>query len=52
LLLSLVLSGLGIIIGSFMRSQQGFQMVLQILVFPMVFLAGVFWPWSAHWGWS
>ncbi|HSK91925.1 MAG TPA: ABC transporter permease [Euzebyales bacterium] len=43
-LLSLVLSGLGIIIGSFMRSQHGFQMVLQILVFPMVFLAGVFYP--------
>ena len=43
-LLSLVLSGLGIVIGSFMRSQQGFQMVLQILVFPMVFLAGVFYP--------
>lgn len=43
-LLSLVLSGLGIIIGSFMRSQEGFQMVLQILVFPMVFLAGVFYP--------
>jgi ABC-2 type transport system permease protein len=44
MVLSLVLSGLGIIIGSFMRSQQGFQMVLQVLVFPMVFLAGVFYP--------
>jgi ABC-2 type transport system permease protein len=44
MLLSLVLSGLGIIIGSFMRSQQGFQMILQVLVFPMVFLAGVFYP--------
>jgi ABC-2 type transport system permease protein len=42
--LSVALSGLGIVIGSFMRSQQGFQMVLQILVFPMVFLAGVFYP--------
>ena len=43
-LLSLALSGIGIVIGSFMRSQQGFQMMLQILVFPMVFLAGVFYP--------
>lgn len=43
-LLSLALSGMGIVIGSFMRSQQGFQMMLQILVFPMVFLAGVFYP--------
>lgn len=42
--LSLVLSGLGILIGSFMRSQRGFQMILQVLVFPMVFLAGVFYP--------
>jgi ABC-2 type transport system permease protein len=33
-----------VIIGSFMRSQQGFQMVLQVLVFPMVFLVGVFYP--------
>lgn len=44
LLVSLGVSGLGIVIASFMRSQQGFQMTLQILVFPMVFLAGVFYP--------
>jgi ABC-2 type transport system permease protein len=43
-LLSLVLSGLGILIGSFARSQQGFQLFMQMLVFPMVFLAGVFFP--------
>ena len=43
-LLSVTLSGLGIVIGSFLRSQQGFQMILQLLVFPMVFLAGVFYP--------
>jgi ABC-2 type transport system permease protein len=42
--LSLVLSGLGILIGSFARSQQGFQLFMQMLVFPMVFLAGVFFP--------
>jgi ABC-2 type transport system permease protein len=44
ILLTLGLSGLGILIASYMRSQQSFQMVLQLLVFPMVFLAGVFFP--------
>jgi ABC-2 type transport system permease protein len=43
-LLSMALSGLGILIGSFARSQQGFQLFMQMLVFPMVFLAGVFFP--------
>lgn len=42
--LSLVLSGLGILIGSFASSQQGFQLLMQMLVFPMIFLAGVFFP--------
>jgi ABC-2 type transport system permease protein len=42
--LSLALSGLGILIGSFARSQQGFQLFMQMLVFPMIFLAGVFFP--------
>jgi len=42
--LSLVLSGLGILIGSFARSQQGFQLLMQMLVFPMIFPAGVFFP--------
>jgi ABC-2 type transport system permease protein len=44
MVLSLTVSGLGIVIGSFMRSPEGYQLVLQILVFPMVFLAGVFYP--------
>ena len=42
--LSIALSGLGILIGSFARSQQGFQLFMQMLVFPMIFLAGVFFP--------
>jgi ABC-2 type transport system permease protein len=42
--LSIALSGLGILIGSFARSQQGFQLLMQMLVFPMIFLAGVFFP--------
>ena len=44
LLLSLSLSGLGIFIATRMRSQQGFQMVVQLLIFPLIFLAGVFFP--------
>ncbi|MGH2427961.1 MAG: ABC transporter permease [Candidatus Limnocylindria bacterium] len=42
--LSFALSGLGILIGSFAPSQQGFQLFMQMLVFPMIFLAGVFFP--------
>jgi ABC-2 type transport system permease protein len=42
--LSFLLSGLGIFIGSFARSQQGIQLLMQMLVFPMIFLAGVFFP--------
>jgi ABC-2 type transport system permease protein len=43
-MLALGLSGLGILIASFITSQQGYQMLLQLLVFPMIFLAGVFFP--------
>ena len=43
-ILSLGLSGLGILIASFMHSQQGFQVLVQILIFPLIFLAGVFFP--------
>jgi ABC-2 type transport system permease protein len=43
-ILSLGLSGLGILIASFMRSQQGFQVLMQVLIFPLIFLAGVFFP--------
>lgn len=43
-ILALGLSGLGILIASFMTSQQGFQLVIQLLIFPLIFLAGVFFP--------
>jgi ABC-2 type transport system permease protein len=38
------LSGLGVLIASRMRSQQGFQVVIQIVIFPLMFLSGVFFP--------
>lgn len=44
LVLSFVLSGIGILIASFAPTQQGFQLLMQMLVFPMIFLAGVFFP--------
>jgi ABC-2 type transport system permease protein len=43
-ILSLGVSGLGMLVSSFVRSQQGVQMLIQLLVFPLVFLAGVFFP--------
>jgi ABC-2 type transport system permease protein len=42
--LSIALSGLGLLVASFMRSQQGFQLMIQLLIFPLIFLAGVFFP--------
>ena len=42
--LALSLSGLGIFVATRMRSQQGFQMVMQLLIFPLIFLSGVFFP--------
>lgn len=46
LILSITLSGLGLFIGSRMRSQQGFQLTMQLLIFPMMFLSGIFFPLS------
>jgi ABC-2 type transport system permease protein len=42
--LSFALSGLGILIASFAPSQAGYSLMMQALVFPLVFLAGVFFP--------
>ena len=44
IIISLCLSGLGILVASRMRSQQGFQMLVQIIIMPLVFLSGVFFP--------
>ena len=44
ILISLSLSGLGILVASRMRSQQGFQMLVQIIIMPLIFLSGVFFP--------
>ncbi len=44
LILSLTLSGLGLLIGARMRSQRGFQILMQLVIFPMMFLSGIFFP--------
>jgi ABC-2 type transport system permease protein len=44
IIISISLSGLGVLIASRMRSQQGFQIVVQLIIFPLIFLSGVFFP--------
>jgi ABC-2 type transport system permease protein len=44
LLISLSISGLGLLVASRMRSMSGFQMATQLIVFPMMFASGVFFP--------
>jgi len=44
IIISLSLSGLGVLVASRMRSQQGFQIIVQIIIMPLIFLSGVFFP--------
>ena len=44
IIISLSLAGFGILIASRMRSQQGFHMLVQLIVFPLIFLSGIFFP--------
>lgn len=44
IIISLSLSGLGILVASRMRSQQGFHVVVQLIIFPLIFLSGIFFP--------
>jgi ABC-2 type transport system permease protein len=44
IVISMSLSGLGVLVASRMRSQQGFQLIIQIIIFPLIFLSGVFFP--------
>jgi len=43
-LVSVAVSSLGILIASRMRSQQGFQLLMQLLILPMIVLSGAFFP--------
>ncbi|MBI2868129.1 MAG: ABC transporter permease [Chloroflexi bacterium] len=44
ILMSFTLSSLGILLASRMRSQQGFQILMQVFIMPMIFLSGIFFP--------
>ena len=44
LLLAVTVSAFGILIASRIQSMQAFPMVMQIVVFPLIFLSGVFFP--------
>jgi ABC-2 type transport system permease protein len=44
LMLSLAVSGLGLLIASMMKTTESFGIVIQILIFPMFFLSGAFFP--------
>ncbi len=51
IIISLSVSALGLLIASRMRSQQGFQLVIQLVVFPLIFLSGIFFPVNNVPGW-
>jgi ABC-2 type transport system permease protein len=43
-LVAFTLSSLGLIIATLLKTAEGFQVVVQVLIFPMLFLSGVFFP--------
>jgi len=43
-LVAFTLSSIGLLIASSLKTSAGFQMVVQILIFPMLFLSGAFFP--------
>jgi ABC-2 type transport system permease protein len=47
LLLSLAVSGFGLLIASLMKTTESFGLVMQLLIFPMFFLSGAFFPLTA-----
>ncbi|HXZ68148.1 MAG TPA: ABC transporter permease [Alphaproteobacteria bacterium] len=50
-LVSITMSCFGILLASRVRSQQAFQMIMQLVIFPMIFLAGIFFPLTNVPGW-
>ena len=44
IIISLSLSALGVLVASRMHSQQGFHIVVQLIIFPLIFLSGIFFP--------
>jgi len=44
ILLAFAISGMGLLIASLMRSMESFGIIMQLLIFPMFFLSGAFFP--------
>jgi ABC-2 type transport system permease protein len=44
LLLAFVISGIGLLISSIMKTTESFGFIMQILIFPLFFLSGAFFP--------
>jgi ABC-2 type transport system permease protein len=51
LLLAFAISGLGLLIASLMKTTESFGLVMQILIFPMFFISGAFFPLTAVPSW-
>src|SRR5262249_25553222 len=50
-LVSISMSCFGILLASRVRSQQAFQLMMQLVIFPMIFLSGIFFPLNRAAGW-
>jgi len=44
IIISVAISALGVLIASRMKSQQGFQIVVMVVMMPLTFLSGIFFP--------
>jgi len=51
LLLSFAISGMGLLIASLMKTTESFGLLMQVLIFPMFFLSGAFFPLTAVPAW-
>lgn len=47
ILLSFAISGMGLLIASLMKTMESFGLLMQVLIFPMFFLSGAFFPLTA-----
>lgn len=51
ILLAFAISGFGLLIASLMKTTESFGLLMQVLIFPMFFMSGAFFPLTAVPGW-
>ncbi|MDP2708427.1 MAG: ABC transporter permease [bacterium] len=51
MLLAFAISGMGLLIASMMKTTESFSIIMQVLIFPMFFLSGAFFPLTGVPGW-